>query len=497
MKKPLVTKISTFAVGIVFTLIIVSFLFGDFNRDGTVSVQDIGSVNGHTITPREYQMRLAQQIEFFGQMMGGSMTPQQIEQMGIKETVLSGIIQQKLLLSAGQKMGLVLSDDEVKAEIKKLPPFQQNGQFSVTLYRNLLEANQYTPAQFEDMISNDVTTRKMEQMIAATSTSQNMARDVLNFKLQGSKVEALRMERQDLVSNIPVTDAEASEFGAIAENKKLLEDMYQENIALYQKPEEAKARHILFRAEKPADEAAAKAKAEKLVGQLTAVNFAAKAKELTEDPSGKSNGGDLGWFSRGRMVPEFEEAAFKSKVGDVVGPIKTSFGYHMLLIEGRKGEEKRELEQVKVELSRQALQKRKVKELDQLMAATKARLQNLLASSDKASIEVEKKNLKLTHLASTEINQYDLKAGSVTLTPEEGQRLAATPPGTVLDLSTPSSIFLLKVQGPLSTDAAAKIDEQLKTEVQAQSQLLSRKFREELLKELNTNAKIVTNPALL
>jgi peptidyl-prolyl cis-trans isomerase D len=128
MKKPLVAKISTIAIGILFTLIIVSFLFGDFNRDGAVSVQDVGSVNGHTITPREFQMRLAQQVEFFGQMMGGSMTPQQIEQMGIKETVLSGIIQSKLLLSAGEKMGLVLSEDEVKAEIKKLPPFQQNGQ---------------------------------------------------------------------------------------------------------------------------------------------------------------------------------------------------------------------------------------------------------------------------------------------------------------------------------------------------------------------------------
>ncbi len=496
MNKSFVSKASTVALSLIFMLIIVSFLFGDFNQRGQISAKDVGSVDGLVITPREYQMRLAQQVEFFGQMMGGSLTQQQIEQMGLKETVLSGIIQQKLLVTTGRKMGLVLSENEVKEEIRKLPPFQQNGQFNVTLYRNLLQANSYSPAQFEEMIGQDITTRKMESMINSVQVSNGLARDVLNFKTKGVKADLVRVERQDLVPRITVTEAEAREFAAKPENNKLLEDMYKENIALYQKPEEVRARHILFRAEKPADEAAAKAKADKLAPSLNAKNFAAKAKELTEDPSGKANGGDLGWFSKGRMVPEFEEAAFKAKIGDVLGPIKTSFGYHLLLVEGRKGEEKRELAQVKEELARQALQRRKTKELDALMASTKAELQEALGAGAHARIEAQKKATNLVHLSGTEVNQYDLKAGTFTFTPEEGQKLMGAAPGTVLDFSTPSAIFLVKTVAPLGTDGAVG-DDKLKAEVTAQNEAFRRKFRDDLLKEINGKAKIVTNPALL
>jgi hypothetical protein len=317
---------------------------------------------------------------------------------------------------------------------------------------------------------------------------------VLGFKTKGVKADLVRIDRQELVGRIVVTETEAREFAAKPENKKLLEDMYKENLATYQKPEEVRARHILFRAEKPADEAAAKAKADKIAPSLNAKNFAAKAKELTEDPSGKSNGGDLGWFSKGRMVPEFEEAAFKAKVGDVLGPIKTSFGYHMLLVEGRKGEEKRTLDQVKEELARSALQRRKTKELDALMASTKTTLSAALAAGDKAKIDAEKKGANLVHLPATEINQYDLKAGTFTFTADEGQKLLTAAPGTVLDFSTPSAIFLVKAVAPLSTDAD---EAKLKAEVDAQNQAYRRKFRDELLKEMNGKAKIVTNPAML
>ena len=332
MNNSFTSKAATFLISILFLLIIVSFLFGDYGRSGSSSPQDVASVDGLPVTTREYQMRLSQQVEFFNQMMGGKMTPQQIEQMGVKETVLGQIIQTKLLLSFGLNNGLALSEDEVKSEIKKLPYFQRDGKFDVGLYRNLMQSNGYNPAQFEEMISFDMATRKIEQLVSSQSVSEGLAADVLRFKMSAVKVDALRIERTDLINLIEVSSTESTEFANKPENKKLLEDMYQEAFSRYNKPEEAKARHILFKVDDPSKDAEVKAKAEKLGSTLNAKNFAAKAKELTEDPSGKDNGGDLGWFSRGRMVPEFEKAAFEGKAGQIVGPIKTQFGYHLIQV---------------------------------------------------------------------------------------------------------------------------------------------------------------------
>lgn len=497
MNNTLITKFSTFFLSLLFLLIIVSFLFGDYKNFSSASPQDVASVDGLSITQREYQMRLAQQVEFFSQMMGGQMTQQQMAQMGIKDTVLGGLVQQKLILNAGMKMGLTLSEAELKEEIKKLPYFQTSGKFDVNKYRGLLQANNYTPAQFEEMIGHDMTTRKMDQMLNTMIVSDSLAKDILEFKTNIVKTDSVKVERQDLVSLVNVTPAEAKEFANDEKNARLLEDMYKENFAKYNKEEEVKARHILFRAEKPEDEKAALAKAEKAKGQLTAKNFADKAKQLTEDQSGKSNGGDLGWFTKERMVPEFSKAAFEGKIGDVVGPIKTNFGYHYLLIEGKKGAQKQTLDQVKVELATSALQKRKVQELDQLMNSTKAKLEDMLAKNDTKGIEALKKTLKLTYLPNAEVNQYDLSVGPNSLTPTEGSRLFATTPGTVIDLSSPGALFLIKVGQKVNGDAEAKVAQQLKTETQAQAQQLSKKFREELLKELNAKAKVVTNPALM
>ncbi len=491
------SKAATFVLSLLFLLIIVSFLFGDYKNMGSASPQDVASVNGLAISPREFNMRLSQQLEFFNQMMGGQLTPQQIQQMGIKETVLSQLIQTKLILSFGLKNGLALSEDEVKAEIKKLPYFQRDGKFDVGLYRNLLNANQYSPAQFEDLISNDVATRKMEMMLAQQNVAEGFARDVLRFKLTGVRTESLRVERPQLVKLIKISDAEASEFAGKPENAKLLEDMYQENAATYNKPEEVKARHILFRADTPEAEKAAEEKAKKLLPTLTAKNFAEKASALSEDPSGKGKGGDLGWFGRGRMVPEFDKAAFDAKPGSLVGPIKTQFGYHILLVENKKAADVKPLEAVKTELARMALQKRKSMDLDQLMTSTKAELQALLAKGDAKAIASEKERMGLTHLPGTEVNLYDQTVGPHTLTAEESKKLFGAVPGEIIDLSTPGALFLVKVQGKVEGDVEAKLSTQLKTETTAQSQVFSRKLREDLVKELNAQSKVVTNPSLL
>jgi peptidyl-prolyl cis-trans isomerase C len=104
---------------------------------------------------------------------------------------------------------------------------------------------------------------------------------------------------------------------------------YDEHLDEYKK-EQVTARHILLK-----DEAKAKETRKRLDANE---DFEALAKELSEDRASKIKGGDLGWFNRGRMAPEFEEAAFNAQVGEILGPIKTRFGYHLIKVEGRREE---------------------------------------------------------------------------------------------------------------------------------------------------------------
>ncbi len=111
----------------------------------------------------------------------------------------------------------------------------------------------------------------------------------------------------------------------------------------------SRASHILFRTDGGQDDAAQKAKAEAALARAKSTqDFGALAAELSEEPGAAERGGDLSWFGKGRMVPEFETAVMKAKVGDIVGPIKTQFGWHVVKVTGRSA---RELQLAEIRLS--------------------------------------------------------------------------------------------------------------------------------------------------
>jgi len=113
-------------------------------------------------------------------------------------------------------------------------------------------------------------------------------------------------------------------------NEDELKAYYDENKDKYKEHEQVKARHILVSGEDDAKD---------ISKQLTkGADFAELAKEKSEDPGSKDKGGDLGYFGKGMMDPEFEKVAFSLKVGETSGPVKSAFGYHIIRVEDRKPE---------------------------------------------------------------------------------------------------------------------------------------------------------------
>jgi peptidyl-prolyl cis-trans isomerase C len=154
-----------------------------------------------------------------------------------------------------------------------------------------------------------------------------------------------------------------------------LRKIYEEAIKSASGEQEVRARHILFRVADPNDQAASKAAEDKVKAAIERINkgedFAKLAIALTEDPAGKQDGGDLGYFTRDQMVPEFAEAAFRLEKGQVSGPVKTQFGWHVLKVEDKRTREPPSFDQAREEIEEFASRRAQMDLVKSLRAAAK------------------------------------------------------------------------------------------------------------------------------
>ncbi len=170
---------------------------------------------------------------------------------------------------------------------------------------------------------------------------QNVTEAVLREKMEkGIRIQKLIDEK--VKNKITISDEEVKSF-------------YEENKAKFVKQESVKASHILIRVEEGSDEAAsqaAKKKSEALLKRVrSGEDFATLAKENSEDPSAAQNSGELGYFTKEQMVPEFSQAAFALNVGDVSDLVKTAYGYHIIKCEDKKPQQQVPFEEVREDIA--------------------------------------------------------------------------------------------------------------------------------------------------
>jgi parvulin-like peptidyl-prolyl isomerase len=154
--------------------------------------------------------------------------------------------------------------------------------------------------------------------------------------------------REDIRENLPVQKVQERVTGDAAPSDKEIQNYYEKNKeAQFTTPEQRCVRHILFNKDQ-------KEKAEDVKQKLeNGGDFAKLAKEYSQDPGSAEKGGDLGCLGKGETVPEFEQAAFGAKQGEIVGPVKTEFGYHILQVTDVKTEQARSLQEVESQIRSQ------------------------------------------------------------------------------------------------------------------------------------------------
>jgi peptidyl-prolyl cis-trans isomerase C len=142
-----------------------------------------------------------------------------------------------------------------------------------------------------------------------------------------------------------------------------IKQVYEDELKKLKPEEEVSARHILVPTEDEAKAIMVKLKA--------GGDFAALAKELSKDTGSGAEGGSLGYFTKGKMVPEFEKAAFEGKKGDLLDPVKSQFGWHIIKVEDKRSQEPPKLEQVKPQIEEYLIRKAQSDMITALRASAK------------------------------------------------------------------------------------------------------------------------------
>ncbi len=495
-------KSSTIIATLFIGLIIVSFLFTGYMSKGSMGTGpgDVAKVGKYSVSIQEFQMAFTRQIQFYKQMMGGAdLTNKQIEQFGLKNSVLSSLVQQKLLLNFADQINLTLSDKQIMEEIQTLPYFKTNEQFDISKYKILLSQNGYTPAHFEEMIGGELTVQNVQQLIANSTVSKTLIKDVLGFKNQALKVTALKMPKKNFEKLVPVSEEEITNFTKNEANSERIKALFNDKKAALTTSEQVKARHILISTEGK-DEKAVLAKVAKVKSEINLKNFSAKARELSDDPSGKENGGDLDWIPRGKMVKEFEDAAFALKPGIISEPVKTMFGYHFIVVDGKKEAYEPTLDKHKHELAKELVQKDKAAtELPKAEREFVDIFSNLLTKDELKTIEEKKKELDFLLVKNSEMNRYDGAAEAIELQQNEVKEIFNNfKTKKVFVLNSASFVVIVKVlSSDLETKAVEPTKEAVTAEQSALKNQIAKNLQTELMKHLEKEISISTNTSAL
>ena len=345
----------------------------------------VARVDGEPIYIADFQQALQQQTAYYQSVSGGNLPDDFLQQMQIREIVLESLIRDRLILAAARDQGLSVSAREIQARIMEYPTFQEDGIFiGPDRYKQMLQVNGVSFEDFEGQIHNEVLFEKFTELVSNGVTVTNReiedayqrANEQAQFDFfivssaglepEVSELltdEGIRVLFEENIFDYRVPERRRVSFAvieteAIRESVKLdeqdLRTAYAASIEEFTIPEEVRARHILFRLPPEPDEetiAETSSAAQEILREIrNGADFSTLAEENSDDTATATSGGDLGWFRRGRMTPEFEEVAFSLKIDETSDIVQTPFGLHIIRLDGSRPEQVRPFEEVRAQL---------------------------------------------------------------------------------------------------------------------------------------------------
>jgi peptidyl-prolyl cis-trans isomerase D len=340
-------------------------------------------VNGTDITQRDLDQRFQNTRTELRQRLGNAYRPELFDDKQLRVEVLDDMIREYLVLDTSRALGLRAPDQEVRLTVLSDPAFQSKGRFDKDVYETRLRQGGMVPIQYEDRLRQSLLASQLRRALVATEvvTPRELA-ETARLTRQARDLSFVTLTTQRFVAEAPVSDDDIAAYfeanrtrfetpeqvkveylvldaehlpGLASPGDEQLRETYDAHPDRFGQPERRRVRHILITVPAGAD-SAAEAQAKPAIDAAReriakGEDFAAVAKEVSQDPGTKSRGGDLGEFGRGVMDPAFEEAAFSLSAGQLSGPVRSRFGYHVIEVTGIVPAKIKPFEDVKAELA--------------------------------------------------------------------------------------------------------------------------------------------------
>jgi peptidyl-prolyl cis-trans isomerase D len=366
---------STF-IQIIVVVIALVFIFWGVGTNMSGSRQAALKVNGEEISFQEFQNAYDTAYQQLSDQFGGNVPKGLAESFGIKQQVINQLIQTALLRQGAKAMGVHISGTEISQYITDMVQFQENGVFDMDKYKSVLAANRMAPTKFESSMRiqrlSEVAAREIGNFSATTTDFE--IQDLYGKINEQVSVKFVKFSPEQYRDKVVVDDEQLQKWfestrdnyltdpqiklkylpftyeniaGKIDIDDEKIKQYYQDNSGEFTTPEQRRARHILFTTEEGASDQVLADKRQKAAEILAkareGADFEELAKTWSEGPS-RETGGDLGYFSRGQLVPPFEDAVFAMQVGQISDVVQTRFGFHIILLEAVSGQIRKKLQ---------------------------------------------------------------------------------------------------------------------------------------------------------
>ena len=430
-------KLKGWLAGVILGAIGLVFVFWGINW--TLSAPTYAAkVNGVEISANDVRSSYQQQLAQAERQTNGNLTDAQ--RNDIKKRVLDDYVNSEALVTRADDLGYRVSDGAVLQEMSQIQAFQVNGKFDYGHALAMLRAQGRSPAEIEELFRRDVKLKQLDLALATSSfTTPSELKDIRSIMDQQRELAWLTLSAAKYADSATADDQQLQAYydahkaeymtpetvnvsyveislGALAEKVKVdeaqLKAYYDEqkakNPERFSTAEQRRVSHILLQVNDAKDDAAVKAKAEAVLKRAQAgEDFAKLAKENSQDPGSKDQGGDLGWSEKRVFVAPFADAAWSMKEGEIKGPVKTEFGYHILKLDGIKPASSKSFEEARADLETEF----KKSEAERLYNDTADKLADASLQSSSDLNEVSKK----TGLPIQQVDNFSRSSGGGAL----------------------------------------------------------------------------------
>jgi peptidyl-prolyl cis-trans isomerase D len=366
---------------------------------------EVAWVEGTPISSQEFLRSYRAQEQQYRQQLGAQFSPDLMRQLGFDNLVLRQLVQNQILRLEAERQSISVTDKEVSDFIVSFPAFQSDGKFiGRDAYLSFLAQRSMSASQFEEQMRQDLMIQKLQSLVTdGIVVPEADIEEEYRRRNEKLHLEYVFVAKAEFEAQVQVTDEEARRLyddhkkkferplqrkvrfitftpqlfaSAVSVSDREVERYYQQNSSRYETGDQLAASHILFKTGPDADEEAVRKKAEAVLAQAKAgADFAELARQYSEDTSAE-NGGDLGLFGRGQMVPEFEAAAFALQEGQVSDLVRSTYGFHIIKLNGREAAFVRPLDSVRDEIRNTITQEKARDKMDKAVdsAAEKLRV---------------------------------------------------------------------------------------------------------------------------